>query len=99
VDALSELIYIINLSRIYWTRRYRRACRAISYIRNLVRRHTKAEVVILDNSINEYVFSRRYDKPPRRVAIAVMKLDPEGKVIKASLAVPIKPSPRAGGSS
>jgi large subunit ribosomal protein L31e len=96
---LSEFVYIINLSRIYWTRRYRRACRAIKYIRDFVKRHTKAAVVILDNSINEYVFSRRYDKPPRRVAVAVMKLDPEGRVVKASLAILVRPSPSTGGSS
>ena len=96
---MSESIYIINLSRLYWTRRYRRASRAVNYIRSFVKRHTKAEVVVLDSSINEYVFSRRYDKPPRRVAVAVMKIDPEGRVVKASLAIPIKPSPRVGGST
>lgn len=96
---MSESIYIINLSRLYWTRRYRRASRAINYIRSFVKRHTKAEVVVLDSSINEYVFSRRYDKPPRRVAVAVMRLDPEGKVVKASLAIPVRPPPRAGGSA
>jgi len=99
VVVVSEFIYVINLSRLYWTRRYRRASRAVSYIKNFVKRHTKAEVVILDSSINEYVFSRRYDKPPRRVAVAVMKVDPEGKVVKASLAVPIRPSARVRGST
>lgn len=87
---MSEAIYIIRLSKIYWTRRYRRSARALKYIRNFIKRHTKAEWVVMDESINKYVFSKRYDKPPRKVAVAVMKLDQEGKVVKATLAVPIK---------
>ena len=96
---MSEAIYIVSLSRLYWTRRYRRGARAVKYVRGFIKRHTKAERVILDNSISRYIFSRRYDKPPRRVAVAVMKLDQEGKVVKATLAIPIKPPESSKGST
>ena len=86
---MSEKIYIINLSRLYWTGRRRRAPRAIKRIREFVTRHTKAEKVIIDESINMYIFNYAYDKPPRRVAVRVIPIDPEGKVVKAVLAIPM----------
>ncbi|MEM2006244.1 MAG: 50S ribosomal protein L31e [Sulfolobales archaeon] len=95
---MSESILIVSLSKLYRTRRYRRAARAIRYIKDLVRRHTKAEKVLLDDSVNSYMFGRRYDKPPRRVAVAIMKIDQEGKVVKASLALRIRP-PSSEGST
>lgn len=96
---MSESIYIVSLSRLYWTRRYRRAARALKYIRSFIKRHTKAEKVLVDESVNHYIFMRRYDKPPRRVAVAVMKLDQEGKVVKVSLAIPIGSAKTVEGSS
>ncbi len=89
---MSEKIYIINLSRLYWTCRRRRAPRAIKRIREFIKRHVKAEHIIIDETINEYIFSRAYDKPPRRIAVRVIPLDSEGKVVKATLAIPLTPS-------
>jgi len=86
---MSERIYIINLSRVYWSGRRRRGPRAIKRIREFIKRHTKADHVIIDESINTYIFSYAYDKPPRRVAVRVVPVDPEGKVVKAVLAIPI----------
>ncbi len=86
---MSERIYVINLSRIYWSGRRRRGPRAIKKIREFIARHTKAEHVIIDESINTYVFKYAYDKPPRRVVVRVLPIDSEGKVVKAVLAVPI----------
>lgn len=96
---MSESIFIISLSKLYRTRRYRRAARAVKYIKGFIKRHTKAERVLLDNSISRYIFGRRYDKPPRRVAVAVMRIDQEGKVIKASLAMRVGTTPTLEGST
>jgi len=87
-----ERIYVINLSRLYWTGRARRAPRALKRIREFLERHTKAEKIIIDSSINEYIFSRAYDRPPRRIAVRVIPVDKEGKVLKAVLAIPVTPS-------
>lgn len=86
---MAERIYVINLSRLYWTGRRRRAPRAIKTIREYIKRHVKAEHVIIDESINEYIFSRAYDRPPRRIAIRIIQVDNEGKVVKAALALPM----------
>ncbi len=87
---MSERIYVVNLSRVYWSGRRRRGPRAIKEIREFIARHTKAERVIIDESINAYIFKYAYDKPPRRVAVRVLPIDSEGKVVKAVLAVPIE---------
>ncbi len=89
-SRVTEGLYIINLSRVYWSGRRRRAPRAIRTIREFIQRHTKAERVIIDNSVNEYIFSRRYDKPPRRIAVMVSRVSSEPPVVKVSLAVPIQ---------
>lgn len=85
-----EKIYVINLNRLYWTGRRARAARAIKRIREFLARHTKAERIILDESINEFIFSHAYDKPPRRVAVRIVQVDDEGKVLKATLALPLE---------
>ncbi len=82
---MSEGIYVVNLRKVYRTDRYKRLARAVKAVKEFVRRYTKANKVIVDRSINEYIFSRAYDKPPRRVAIKITKVD-EG-VVKASLAL------------
>lgn len=82
-------IYVVNLNRLKWTGLARRNFRALRYIREFVRRHSKAEKVILDASINEFILSRSSDNLPARVAVCVTKLDDAGKVVKASLAVQV----------
>ncbi len=83
-------VYVINLGRLYWSGRSARASRAMKTIRKYLERHLKTDNIILDESINEYVFSRSYDKPPRRVAVRVYPVDKEGKVFKATLAIPLE---------
>lgn len=82
-------IYVINLNRLKWTGLAGRNFRAIKYVHEFVKKHSKAEEVVIDASINEYLLSRGEDNLPARIAVSVNKLDTEGKIVKASLAVPI----------
>ncbi len=82
-------IYVVNLNRLKWTGLTRRNFRALRYIREFVKKHSKAEKVVLDASINEYILSRSSDNLPARIAVCVTKLDDEGRVVKASLAVQV----------
>lgn len=82
-------IYIINLNRLKWTGLSRRVPRAIKYIKRYLLRHTKAERIVIDASINEYLHLRSHDSLPSKIAVSVVKLDGEGKVLKATLCVPI----------
>lgn len=82
-------IYVVNLNKLKWTGLTRRNFRALRYVREFVKKHSKAEKVILDASINEFILSRSSDNLPARIAVCVTKLDDAGKVVKASLAVQV----------
>jgi len=80
------MIYTIQLRRVYWGRRTNRADRAIKLIRKFVSRHFGVERVIIDNTVNEYVWSRSREKPPSRITVRVIKIDDKtAKVLLASL--------------
>ena len=99
-------VYVINLSRVYWGRRTNRADRAIRLIRKFIARHTKADRVLIMNDVNEYVWRRSREKPPRRVKVLVTISEEEGEEGKQRIAVvrlageKLKPghyTPRSGG--
>ncbi|ABM81417.1 50S ribosomal protein L31e [Hyperthermus butylicus] len=81
-----EAIYTIPLSRVYWGRRTNRAARAIKLVRKFIARHfgVKEEDVIIHNNVNEYIWSRSIEKPPRRVTVKAVK-DPETGKVKVML--------------
>lgn len=71
-------VYVIPLYRVYWGRRKNRAKRAVRLLREFVKRHVKkAERVIIDNEVNEYIWSRGIEKPPRRVKVEVEYVEEE----------------------
>lgn len=67
-----EKIFTIPLRKAFRTARTRRAKKAISVIREFLERHMKGEVKI-GKSINESVWARGIQKPPRRVRIHATK--------------------------
>ena len=81
---MEERIYTIPLRDV--TNRSvstKRAPRAIRKIREFLRRHTKCEVIKLDNSINEKVWERGISKIPSRIRVKVIRED--DNVVKAVL--------------
>ncbi|EHP86598.1 Ribosomal protein L31e [Methanotorris formicicus Mc-S-70] len=81
---MEERIYTIPLrDMMNRSKRTKRAPRAIRKIREFLKRHMKAEIVKLDNSINEKVWERSIEKVPARIRVKVVK---EGDVVRATLA-------------
>ena len=80
-----ERIYTVPLRNSYNYVRTKRTRRAVRLLREFVCRHMKAEEkdVILSNALNNYLWKRSIQKPPRRVKIRTIKED--GRV-KAYLA-------------
>ncbi len=76
-NVLFSAVYIVNLSRVYWGRRTNRADRAVKLLREFVRRHTKADKVIIHNDVNNYIWSRGREKPPRRITVYVRVIETE----------------------
>ncbi|MDT7895196.1 MAG: 50S ribosomal protein L31e [Desulfurococcales archaeon] len=89
VKEKDEALYVVPLQRVYWGgSRRTRGKRAIRLIKEFVERHFKAKRVIIDNMVSEYIFSYKIEKPPRRIAVKVIKID-DG-IYKVLLAVPVR---------
>ena len=73
-----ERIYTIPLRNAYLKApRPKRANRAISEIKTFLARHMKSEEekVWLDNPVNEAVWSRGIQKPPRSLRVKAIRFD------------------------
>jgi large subunit ribosomal protein L31e len=81
IEVVEERLYTIPL-RHAWvvTPRGQRAPRAARDVRNFVARHMKAEEVAISNEVNEVLWQRGINKPPRKIKIRAVK-DKEGKVV------------------
>lgn len=78
-------IYIISLRHIYRAgSRIDRGRRALRYVRRFLERHLGGRV-LFDPSISMYIYSRKIEKPPHKVAVRFIKLD--NGVYKAMLAL------------
>jgi len=75
-----ERIYTIPLGEAYDYNRKRRTPRAVKLLRQFVSRHMKADIdsVLLSNALNNSLWTRSIQKPPRRVKVRVLKK--EGQV-------------------
>jgi ribosomal protein L31E len=67
-----ERIYTINLRR-GWLKepRSKRSNRAIREIKVFLKRHTKANRIMISKGINEMIFARGFKKPPGKIKVEV----------------------------
>lgn len=73
-----EFPFTISFSKvIYGSKipRKKRAPRAIKHLRDFVKRHARVENVIIDQKVNEAIWSRGIQKPPRRIRVKVVKTE------------------------
>ncbi|MEM4596882.1 MAG: 50S ribosomal protein L31e, partial [Desulfurococcaceae archaeon] len=83
-------VHVIPLKRVYFGRRFNRADRAVRLIKKYVARHFKdAEKIVIDPAVNQYVWSRGREKPPRRITVEI-RFDKENKVAEVLLVRPSK---------
>ncbi|WP_456487780.1 50S ribosomal protein L31e [Candidatus Alkanophaga liquidiphilum] len=67
-----ERIYTIPLRREFLKApRWRRSEKAVKAVREFLMRHTKADIVLLDNSVNERIWERGAQKPPHKIRVRV----------------------------
>ncbi len=90
-ELVEERIYTIPLSRAWISPRRKRAPRAVRLIKSFVERHMKlqsgsageefeeARRLVISNDVNERVWSRGIQKPPRKIRVRVTE-DKEGVV-------------------
>ncbi len=78
-DILKEQIYIIPLRDVKLAPRWKRSPRAIKEVREYLAKHMKSEDIKLDTSINEKIWERGSEKPPRKIRVRAMKFE-DGQV-------------------
>ena len=73
-EIIDERIYTVPLRRAYWTgTRLRRSNRAVSILKKFVERHMKPEELLIQPEVNERIWNRGIQKPPRRIRIRATK--------------------------
>lgn len=84
---------VIPLRNAYRAPRKKRAKVAIRLIRELVARHFHYDGTIkIGEKLNEMIWGRSIEKPPRRVEVAVKVNVEEGKPVEVSVDLPSKES-------
>jgi large subunit ribosomal protein L31e len=88
-DIVEEKFYTIPLGKAWISKRKKRAPKALRIVRSFVLKHMKvrteaeeeeeAERLVIDNEVNEKLWSRGIEKPPRKIRVRVVK-DKEGVV-------------------
>lgn len=88
-EIVEEKFYTIPLRRAWITQRKKRAPRAMRILKSFVMRHMKlrteaegeeeAEQLVVSNEVNERIWSRGIEKPPRKIRVRAVK-DKEGIV-------------------
>jgi len=88
-EIVEEKFYTIPLRKAWISQRKKRAPRAIRIIRGFVEKHMKirseavgeeeAEFLVISNEVNEKVWSRGIEKPPRKIRVRAVK-DKEGVI-------------------
>jgi large subunit ribosomal protein L31e len=88
-DIEEEKFYTIPLSKAWLRPPNKRAPRAIKIIREFVKRHMKIrqinsgdeeeEKLVILNEVNEKIWSRGIEKPPRKIRVRVTK-DKDGQI-------------------
>lgn len=70
-----ERIYTIPLRDAFQVPKTRRSKKAINLIRRFLERHTKTANIKIDSSLNEKIWERGIEKPPRRIKVKAVKKD------------------------
>lgn len=74
-----ERIYTVPLWRAWVTPRHRRTKRAINVIREFAQRHMKSDKIKVSEELNESMWSRGIQNPPRRITVKMVK-DADGVI-------------------
>ena len=78
-NIVEERIYTIPLSKAWISPRKKRAPRAIRILRSFIMRHMKPDSISISGEVNQQIWRRGIEKPPRKIRIRAAK-DQDGKV-------------------
>ncbi len=72
-EIIDERIYIIPLAKARRGPRNKWAKKAIRYLREFMDRHFKPESLVISQEVNEAIWARGIQKPPRKIKIRATK--------------------------
>ena len=78
-EVEEEREYTVPLQRAWISPRGKRVPRAVKMLREFIRRHMKSDSVSISPEVNEALWRRGIEKPPRRIRVRAVK-DKEGRV-------------------
>lgn len=72
-EIIEERIYTIPLAKARRGPRNKWAKKAIRYLKEFTTRHMKPESIVISQEVNERIWSRGIQKPPRKLKVRVTK--------------------------
>ena len=73
-EIIDERIYTVPLRMAYWTgSRPHRANRTVRILKQFIERHMKPEGLLIQPEVNDKIWARGIQKPPRRLRIRATK--------------------------
>lgn len=78
-EIVEERIYTIPLRRAWISPRKKRTPRAVRLVKAFIQRHMKPEALVMSNEVNERLWRRSIEKPPRKIRVRAVR-DKEGTV-------------------
>jgi large subunit ribosomal protein L31e len=79
MEPVEERVYTVPLQKAWAHPRLKRTPRAVRILKEFVQKHMKSDKVLITNEVNEKLWERSVQKPPRRIRIKAVK-DSEGVV-------------------
>jgi len=78
-EIVEEKIYTIPLSKAWISPKKKRAPHATRLVKNYIHRHMKPDALIISNEVNERIWRRGIEKPPKKIRVRAAKNE-EGTV-------------------
>jgi ribosomal protein L31E len=74
--TVEEKIITVNLRKgLKESPRWNRARKATANLRNILRRHTKAEKIKIDKKVNEAIWRKSIERPAHKLRLKITKTD------------------------
>jgi large subunit ribosomal protein L31e len=82
---MEERVYTVPLKTARYVPPNKRASKAVRILKRFIERHLKTDNVVILPEVNEKIWERGIEKPPRKIRVKASK-DSEG-IVEVSLAV------------
>jgi large subunit ribosomal protein L31e len=72
-EIIDERIYTVPLAKARHGPRNKRANKSVRFLREFMQRHFKPETLVISQEVNEAIWARGIQKPPRKIKVRATK--------------------------